>query len=1215
MCPNVDISGRSMSSLWFLESGEFAEDTSMTYLELETRFGFEGTPLNITTDAATSNPHFLYLPSFSLLPGQAYVFRVVTYQTIDPTRFKTEYLRVNAAPAPLQLRVHPATSLTITTGDQLTFTVSIPYVIDAEESLLSLTCITSTEWCSQFVDSLVISKSRPSAHSLQYLMTRDSIEPLDSDSESVRIRVGITDQGRETSIQVKLTVLAAPAPRLYVDQPEVVSNPGELTSMVVDVEPAGSGNVSIAWGVEAVLARMKGRRPEDVFRGVNPMNNPTLVVDTTGFFPGSYAFSVAATEGPISVQTDIILRINSPPSGGYLQAVPTSGYAFSDQFAMTLAQWSDSDLPLEYKFSLLHETHSGEVEELPIQDRRTASVWQGVFGPGNFTIKGTVYDALDAKAVVTQGITVELNATDVDPEDTALFLRMLDEALVSERVNELFFSMASIATLRAFVDRTDESVQSTSRRLEQQSTSAEYTSMLLSTFAQGITIIPSTAEDLGSAWQIFHSSLSSPSSIDRDGTQLSHLQLLKLLEAHETLRIPLLPQYAGSAYACVGFLTLANGDNDPMNITMTLGRKYFDAVLRQVDVVTGGGMQVPGIEATYSSIPLSVSLMVVGGRSLGGHRLTTAKGSAEFSPHLNAAENPDSDVAVALRAWDTKWMDEHLMDGFFQQFWWADDLQLLGDTVLSLAASNLISRERVAVSTKSREESVVWTVYETRPENSLCSGRNENDGEIFTTNCVADELTSVNGKYTCVCRSFSDSFGVVKSQGAVPTISLTPPSSPQPEGAVVRIPVELSSLSTSEVDLTLRLPALVCISPTNGSIEYLMSVDAGCSDPAAFEMTWDSVSARLRIPAGTDVGEAGFSVPNDNMYLGDWSLLVVGEARSSDLRFDTRGLCAEFDGTSCSRWVSNLVPPLTTLNVLENDEVGFIVDIHRASLTDEAWNESDQVSLGIELQEGVDATLTITTKTIPRAPLTFQLGDTSGAADSLVAAIESEPGSLNHVQTTKVLLRYENDNFDEDLQKAGLILMVTSEDQSYGVYSALTVNATLVDDDESEIIVRTISEGFTIEEPSIVAFSLGAEPKHAVDVKVSGDNIVFASYNFSSGSIESEFDSTISFTFQPHMWNDEVFVAVKATGSPGPRLVEITSSSVDGDFASAANFHITANKPKAVPEEDDLNSVEIVFISLGSLAVVAAIFAIIVYMKRRASSRTDVAISHANIPV
>jgi REJ domain len=58
---------------------------------------------------------------------------------------------------------------------------------------------------------------------------------------------------------------------------------------------------------------------------------------------------ISDSYGTVSAQTS--LRVNMAPRFGKLNASPTIGYGFMTQYVFTTFGWSDSDLPLQYKFS------------------------------------------------------------------------------------------------------------------------------------------------------------------------------------------------------------------------------------------------------------------------------------------------------------------------------------------------------------------------------------------------------------------------------------------------------------------------------------------------------------------------------------------------------------------------------------------------------------------------------------------------------------------------------------------------------------------------------------------------------------------------------------------------------------------------------------------------------------------------------------------------
>ena len=85
-------------------------------------------------------------------------------------------------------------------------------------------------------------------------------------------------------------------------------------------------------------------------------NYPLAILPNTFVAGRTYTFRLSAyppSNTALLASTEIVLTVNSPPTGGRVTTFPLSGYALSTDFTMTAIGWSDdlSDYPLSYRFA------------------------------------------------------------------------------------------------------------------------------------------------------------------------------------------------------------------------------------------------------------------------------------------------------------------------------------------------------------------------------------------------------------------------------------------------------------------------------------------------------------------------------------------------------------------------------------------------------------------------------------------------------------------------------------------------------------------------------------------------------------------------------------------------------------------------------------------------------------------------------------------------
>lgn len=125
-------------------------------------------------------------------------------------------------------------------------------------------------------------------------------------------------------------------------------NAQTAATMWADVESANPSSVVVAWSVSG----------PGIDGDVNPFTSPVnrLLVRTAAhaFLPGAdYTFRVDTTDDNGISFSELILRINEPPTSGYIDISPRSGLAALTEFTVSALLWTDDvdDMPLSYQFA------------------------------------------------------------------------------------------------------------------------------------------------------------------------------------------------------------------------------------------------------------------------------------------------------------------------------------------------------------------------------------------------------------------------------------------------------------------------------------------------------------------------------------------------------------------------------------------------------------------------------------------------------------------------------------------------------------------------------------------------------------------------------------------------------------------------------------------------------------------------------------------------
>jgi len=96
----------------------------------------------------------------------------------------------------------------------------------------------------------------------------------------------------------------------------------------------------------------------------------------------SYSISLRATYGGKSAAAKLQMNVNLGPVGGKLTVSPSSGLALVDTFILSAKDWSDADLPLQYKFSIDQYSNKG-VMRMDLGPAQTSSQMLVELPPGN----------------------------------------------------------------------------------------------------------------------------------------------------------------------------------------------------------------------------------------------------------------------------------------------------------------------------------------------------------------------------------------------------------------------------------------------------------------------------------------------------------------------------------------------------------------------------------------------------------------------------------------------------------------------------------------------------------------------------------------------------------------------------------------------------------------------------------------------------------------
>ena len=1023
----------------------------------------------------------------------------------------------------------------------------------------------------------------------------------------ITLLLSVVDGTRTGSATVTLTTSSAPLPVVLVTEEEVVVNPEDLAELEVSVaEFTGDAeDVTVTWNADSVALNYEG--PLTSLFPLNPeLTGTTLAIDTTQLFPGTYAFVATATDAVASSSVEVRLRVNLEPTGGRLVAEPSQGEALNDVFVFALTGWQDVDLPLEYGFDLQLITNDGGLLTVPLKQLSSESVLRAFMGPGTATIVGTVRDSLGASATTTADITASLpSSIDLENLDVAALLTVLDLAIASGRPNEVCFAIAAVAAYRQALAEGLVNAPTARRRLQDagQQAMANITDALVNTASQGSQFFEISANDLGTNWNLLAATVDVPSSLTPQGIQTAITQANDLLAEHEINGIPLLPNYAPAAYSTIARLLQAT-EPTAQSLIVSLGKKYFVALLSRIDVAVSKGLTAARVPVAFVAGPLKVSIAYAQTSRVGGLALSTSTASLTLPPSTPVPGTATATVSVAMWEWNVTAVDATAGDGFFNGFWWSASAnsQLHSATALSLNVVDRGSGTAVAIPATLRSHSVAWTITDPAAEGSCGARVGGADGALTATACVKDTVRSNSVTRACVCRAYSDSYGFLPQLSGEPSITAT--SSVQ-EGGSTLMSISVSSASEADITTTASLPASVCVLPSNRSATLPPCTAEEVEVPIAYS------AAGATINAQTLATSFSLAVDRDFYALSDFTVPVTAALESSDLRYDTKGLCAQYSSSACTRWAA-VAAPVGELTIVDMDTVAVAV-ASTAELS--IGTEMDgEVAVSVAVAEGGSVVIDMTFASIPLEAVALSASQLSSSIDGFTATLNGTMTGPTAAASfkPKLILTVPDDDFDVEGNSAIVAVNMSTADALFAGLPTYVFHVTAVNDDVAAWTVTSTHTTVGVSDIGVTTLQLATHPLADVTVTIIAANgVEVAQWQRSENTNASAFASTLTWTIPATSWQEAVSVAFRAPQPVGMTNVTFVLDSDDdaysGEFVFSFNSMRAAPSPSPAPftppspadDDDDLSGAAIAFIVIGSIIVVAAPIAFVIWRRRR----------------
>ena len=345
------------------------------------------TPPSPSVLPAVDNKSLLQLYSYSLAPGQTYMFDVtVTYSRAQGSAVESvtnsKLCTVLTPRSQLQAVLIPGTSLISTTQATVMFDAS-----DSFDHSLWSTSDQGLEfsWQCSRLSALPCQDFAPLLSKAQLNTANVGVE----DAYTVTVTVSKPNSISATAHTIlRFTATSVPFVSVAVINPSVTSfgklNPSERLSLV-----ATSAD-EVAWRWECPTLDMTDL---DLF--LSPTTAGSLVVSPNTLTPGAQytftAFATFASDSSAEGFASVLVTINSAPSLGTCSVTPAES-DYGEPVAVSCAGWTDADSPLTYRFGFV--TSTGEAKQLV--DWQPAGTRNLVLPVGNFSVSIEIRDALEA---------------------------------------------------------------------------------------------------------------------------------------------------------------------------------------------------------------------------------------------------------------------------------------------------------------------------------------------------------------------------------------------------------------------------------------------------------------------------------------------------------------------------------------------------------------------------------------------------------------------------------------------------------------------------------------------------------------------------------------------------------------------------------------------------------------------------------------------------
>jgi hypothetical protein len=308
--------------------------------------------VNATLRSASQNPTVFKLPTYALSVGATYTLVVTVMSTASGQR-SSAAVQLKVMQSDLVAVLKGGSTRYAMVGDVLTLDASGSYDKDYPQQALPSATVSYAWHCLTVAPVL---SADCAVTLLEAIPGHSSVINVTSTFTALNtttvISVTVSDESRSSTVHMRVTILQAPSPRLFISAVGPTDNvntgkPFTLLGSLYLLAPCAA-----TWSVDDPTIALTSAARTPVQQFTLPASGATAVpfnlVIKSDALPQRATLQFTLFCGSTAVSTTV--TTNGAPLPGSFYVTPEVGIELLTTFTFTAVQWSDPDLPLTYQF-------------------------------------------------------------------------------------------------------------------------------------------------------------------------------------------------------------------------------------------------------------------------------------------------------------------------------------------------------------------------------------------------------------------------------------------------------------------------------------------------------------------------------------------------------------------------------------------------------------------------------------------------------------------------------------------------------------------------------------------------------------------------------------------------------------------------------------------------------------------------------------------------